>query len=214
MCEFHRTIDGGGTHCDGCPALLTLNLQPCASDLEIKASYRALVKRWHPDLFEGDPKARVSAEEKLRTIIAAFRQLTSPQCRDSEPETILENFTIGSTRKDVLTVQGIPTASSPDIFEYGASRVFFSGDKVVGWENAPVRFRLNVQLRPAHPVAGTLHYFGIGSTRDQVLAIQGTPTAFSFNTLEYGLSKVHFKDGMVTSWESAPPWIALKVQMQ
>jgi DnaJ domain len=213
MCEFHRTIDDG-THCDGCPALQTLHLQSGASDQEIKAAYRALVKRWHPDLFEGDPEGKASAEEKLRTVITAFRELTSPHCGDFEPEPILENFTIGSSRKEVLTVQGIPTASSPDTFEYGASKVFFIGDKVVGWQNAPLRIRLNVELRPSHPVEETLHYFAIGSTRDQVLAVQGTPTAFSFNTLEYGLSKVHFKDGRVVSWENVPPWIALKVHMQ
>lgn len=212
MCEFRRAISDSGTYCEGCPSLQTLQLQPGASDSEIKAAFRALVKRWHPDLFEGDLGARASAEEKLRTVIAAFRGLTSPSCRNAEPERILESFTIGSSRKDVLTVQGIPTASSRDTFEYGASKVFFIGDKVVGWENAPVRFRLNVQLRPAHQVEETLHYFAKGSTRDQVLAIQGTPTGFSFNSLEYGLSKVHFKDGRVTSWEDNPPWIALKVR--
>jgi DnaJ domain len=214
MCGPRSTIDDSGTHCDGCAALQALNLQAGASDHEIKAAYRTLVKVWHPDLFEGDPEARKLAEEKVRTVIAAFRMLTSPRCHDTRPETILENFTIGSTKKDVLTVQGIPTASSPDTFEYGASKVFFSGDKVIGWENAPVWVHLHVELRPAHPVDGTTHYFSKGSTRDEVLAVQGTPTGFSYNTLEYGLSKVHFRDGRVTSWENAAPWIALKVQLE
>jgi hypothetical protein len=58
-----------------------------------------------------------------------------------------------------------------------------------------------------------MHHFTIGSTRDEVLAVQGTPTGFSYNTFEYGTSKVHFRDGRVASWENTPAWIPLKVQL-
>jgi outer membrane protein assembly factor BamE (lipoprotein component of BamABCDE complex) len=216
-CEFGTNLDNGSAQCAGCAALQALNLQQGASDEEIKAAYRMLVKVWHPDLFEGDKHAKTSAEEKIRTVIAAFRVLSSQVCNDSRsgtsPECVtVDYFTIGSTRKDVQAVQGIPTAYSPDTFEYGASKVFFVADKVVGWENAPLWVHLNVQLRPAHSVDGTMHYFAKGSTKDEVLAIQGTPTGFSFNTFEYGTSRVHFKDGRVTSWENVSAWIPLKVR--
>lgn len=218
-CEFGTNLDDGSAQCDGCRAFEALNLKQGASNEEIKAAYRTLVKSCHPDLFEADKSARTSAEEKIRTVIAAFRVLSSQVCNDSRsgksPDySTIDYFTIGSTRKDVQAVQGIPTAYSPDTFEYGASKVFFVGDKVVGWENAPLWVHLNVQLRPAHSVDGTMHYFAKGSTKDEVLAIQGTPTAFSYNTFEYGASRIHFKDGRVTSWENVSGWISLKVRLQ
>ena len=218
-CEFGTNLGNGSAQCAGCAALQALNLKLGASNEEIKAAYRTLVKAWHPDLFEYDKDARTTAEAKMRTVIAAFRVLSSQVCRDSrcgrnpEPFTI-DYFTIGSSRKDVQAVQGIPTAYSPDTFEYGASKVFFVGDKVVGWENAPLWVHLNVQLRPAHSVDATMHYFAKGSTKDEVLAIQGTPTGFSYNTFEYGSSSVHFKDGRVTSWESNSAWIPLKMRFE
>jgi len=212
MCGRGINIGNSGAQCANCSSLRALNLEMGATEKEVKSAYRGLVKVWHPDLFEGDRLAQVIAEEKLQTISTAFRLLSSQPCNDSGRETCLEYFTIGSTRTDVLAVQGIPTGYSPDTFEYGASKVFFVGDKVVGWENAPVWVHLKVQLLPAHPVDGKMHYISKGSTKDEVLAIQGTPTGFSYNAFEYGTSKVHFKDGRVTSWDSAPGWVSLRVQ--
>jgi hypothetical protein len=210
-CECGNEIDEYSTQCARCAALQALNLEKGATDKEIKTAYRLLVKVWHPDLFESDKQAKASAEEKMCTIIAAFRLLSSQPCDNSWPEISPEYFTIGSTKKEVLTVQGIPTAYSPDTFEYGRSKVFFAGEKVVGWDDAPIWIHLNVQLRPGHAVDGSMHHFTIGSTRDEVLAVQGTPTGFSYNTFEYGTSKVHFRGGRVASWENTPAWISLKV---
>ena len=213
LCECGNKIDEYSTQCARCAALQALNLEKGATDKDIKTAYRLLVKVWHPDLFESDKQAKASAEEKMCTIISAFRLLSSQPCDNSWPEIRPEYFTIGSTKKEVLTVQGIPTAYSHDIFEYGHSKVFFAGEKVVGWEDAPIWIHLNVQLRPGHVVDGSKHHFTIGSTRDEVLAVQGTPTGFSYNTFEYGTSKVHFRGGRVASWEDTPAWIPLKVQL-
>ncbi|MFY9745366.1 MAG: J domain-containing protein [Acidobacteriaceae bacterium] len=213
LCECGSKIDEYSNLCARCAALQALNLASGATDKDIKTAYRLLVKVWHPDLFESDKRAKASAEEKMCNIIAAFRLLSSRPCDSSSPGIIPEFFTIGSTKNEVLAVQGVPTAYSPDTFEYGRSKVFFVGDKVVGWEDAPLWIHLNVRLRPCHAVDGGMHYFTIGSTRDEVLAVQGTPTGFSHNTFEYGTSKVHFRDGRVSSWDNSPAWIPLKVQV-
>ena len=50
----------------------------------------------------------------------------------------------------------------------------------------------------------TSPYYTKGSTKDEVLSIQGTPTSFSeFGSTEtwyYGASYVEFKNGIVHSW--------------
>lgn len=52
-----------------------LGLQRGASQEEIKAAYRELVKKYHPDKYQGNPLADL-AEEKLREINEAYDQLT------------------------------------------------------------------------------------------------------------------------------------------
>jgi hypothetical protein len=44
-------------------------------------------------------------------------------------------------------------------------------------------------------------HFTVGSTKDEVLSVQGTPTSFNDYVFRYGLSKVHFRNGRVVSWE-------------
>jgi len=44
----------------------------CTSD-ELKATYRQLVKRWHPDRYSGDPAGQLEASARLREINGALR---------------------------------------------------------------------------------------------------------------------------------------------
>jgi len=55
-----------------------LELPPGTPASEVKAAYRGLVKRWHPDRFANNPVAQERASEKLRSIIQAYRHLQSP----------------------------------------------------------------------------------------------------------------------------------------
>ncbi len=58
-----------------------------------------------------------------------------------------------------------------------------------------------VKPRPAAtPVAK--EYFTLGSTKDEVLALQGTPDSISDSHFAYGGATVHFEDGRVTSWSN------------
>lgn len=51
---------------DDCYRLL--DLDPRASDEEVKRAHRDLMKVWHPDRFGHDPSLRRKAEEKLKAI--------------------------------------------------------------------------------------------------------------------------------------------------
>ena len=52
-----------------------LGVAPNASDEEIKAAYRALAKKYHPDLNPGDE----SAAKRMNEINAAYDQIKNPQ---------------------------------------------------------------------------------------------------------------------------------------
>ncbi len=68
-------------------AYSVLNVPPTATKAEIRAAYRALARRWHPDRFMEGPE-RDWANEKMAEINAAYRCcLREPQqCADAEAE--------------------------------------------------------------------------------------------------------------------------------
>jgi hypothetical protein len=78
--------------------------------------------------------------------------------------------------------------------------------KVSGWKIDPASAHIRVKLWPEAPVDPDLDFFGVGSSRDVVLVVQGTPTYFSADTFGYGGSEVYFQNGRVVSWKIDPAW--------
>lgn len=68
-------------------AYTVLNLPPSATKAEVRAAYRALARRWHPDRFMEGPE-RDWANEKMAEINAAYRACLkdSPACGDDESD--------------------------------------------------------------------------------------------------------------------------------
>lgn len=64
-----------------------LGLRPGATQADVKQAYRTLAKTWHPDRFSHDPILKRQAEEKLKTINEAYRQLKDyqPDRRSAAP---------------------------------------------------------------------------------------------------------------------------------
>jgi intein-encoded DNA endonuclease-like protein len=70
---------------------------------------------------------------------------------------------------------------------------------VVRWYNSKLD-PLNVKIVPFNEPEEEKEYFTLGSTADDVLAIQGTPTLISGNRWSYGFSYVDFEAGRVVRW--------------
>jgi hypothetical protein len=70
-------------------ALQILGLAPGASPAQLRRAYRKLALVWHPDRHATDPKRRKQAEERFKTIGAAYELLkrygTGSQPAPSEP---------------------------------------------------------------------------------------------------------------------------------
>ena len=120
-------------------------------------------------------------------------------------------ITVGSTRSEVIELLGPPTSGSADQLAYGESILYLHADSVVGWKIDPVSAPMRVKMWPTRAVDPTLKEFGLGSSKDQVLAVQGTPTAFSGDRFEYGRSVVFFKEGRVIGWKDDPTSTVLRV---
>ena len=123
-----------------------------------------------------------------------------------------EYITLGSTEDEVIAVQGKPDYISRARYRalgechsyiygdyYGENgNIEFENGRVTGWDirTSPLKVKLV-------PEENTVEkdYFTLGSTLDEVAAIQGTPDYFTFPYfLLYGSSKVSLKDGRVISW--------------
>ncbi len=92
-----------------------------------------------------------------------------------------KTFGLGSTHEDVLAAQGVPTRRMTVIDEewsYGLSTVTFNKrGKVNGWWD--LDDVLELKMVPSDPAAAARAKdkgsYGIGSSKDEVIAVQGTP---------------------------------------
>ena len=149
--------------------------------------------------------------------VSPINSLRARMMPDSEADATMARvrgyFTVGSTKDEVLGVQGTPTSFSDAQWTYGLSHVSFQNGRVVSWYVSPVN-SLHVRMVASDGSAAVrpAPYFTVGSTKDEVLAAQGTPTSFSETQWRYGLSHVSFQNGRVTNW-SVSPVNSLRVHM-
>jgi hypothetical protein len=137
----------------------------------------------------------------------AATPLTQPGVRTIKPY-----LTVGSTRDEVIAIQGAPTASTDDKLVYGKSEMYLKDGVVTGWKIDPDASPIRVKLWPQSAVDPDIEFFTVNSTKDEVLVIQGTPTAFSQDTFEYGGSIVYFKNNRVVNWKNDPGSFPLRAR--
>lgn len=107
--------------------------------------------------------------------------------------------TLGMTSDEVLAVQGTPTRIEGGKWYYGFSEISFKNARVEGFDN--YFGALKVRILPSSPEVRFTEdsFFTVGSTMDEVLAVQGTPTSIRGNVWFYQFSNILFRDGRVQS---------------
>ena len=91
-CSCGDLAEAADTRCARCAALDVLELKSGASESEIKDAYRVLVKVWHPDRFPGDARLKAAAEEKLKSLNAAYVFLTSGTAPRRRPQPVGQTY--------------------------------------------------------------------------------------------------------------------------
>ncbi len=111
-------------------------------------------------------------------------------------------FTYGTSLGEVIAIQGVPTRTENDVWYYGKSKIYFSGGSVIRWEENP-NYPLNAEIRmePSQPKA---NFFAAGSTKAEVMAVQGAPERDAGNVWDYGMSRVYFEKDRVAKWYESP----------
>lgn len=114
-------------------------------------------------------------------------------------------FTINSSKADVLKANGTPSGiadyTSFETWSYGINTIEFTENRVSGYHDYDNI--LNVTL--GNPISGKT--FGVGSTKDDVIKANGTPSGISdygySSTWYYGFSTVSFdSNGYVESYNN------------
>ncbi|MGH7771197.1 MAG: J domain-containing protein [Candidatus Binatia bacterium] len=113
------------------------------------------------------------------------------------------HFGIGSTQDDVLAIQGEPSIRIGNTWHYKDFSITFSGGRLSGYSH--ISKNLKVRILPGSDTseAKSRGYFTIGSTKDEVVEIQGTPSSVTGNTWHYGDSLVDFYRDRVSDYSNS-----------
>ncbi len=110
-------------------------------------------------------------------------------------------FTVGTSLGEVYAIQGVPTKTENDVWYYGLSKVYFASGKVVRWEENPDN-PLRTTLNPKDEKMRS-QFFSRGSSKSEVLAVQGSPDQDGGDVWDYGTSRVYFDNGYVKGWDES-----------
>jgi hypothetical protein len=123
---------------------------------------------------------------KIRVLPSQLR-VTSPP----------EAFTIGSSPDEVLAVQGTPSRMGGNRWLFGFSEVRFKDGRVDGYDNFFGDLKVRLMPEDATTTGKTQRSFTLGSSKSDVLHIQGTPTSIRGNLWYYQMSSILFRNGKV-----------------
>lgn len=114
-----------------------LGIPPTATEEEIKAAYRKLARRYHPDHFAGDKEAARKAEEKMKEINEAYDLLTRKGAFGSSNgfADIRQKINGGLFAEAELQLDRTPAAARTAEWHYLKSIVLMRR----GWQNDAMR---------------------------------------------------------------------------
>lgn len=110
-------------------------------------------------------------------------------------------FTLGSTQAEVLRIQGSPDRVHGQTWIYGLSEIHFREGQVWRYHNFDGSLRVQV-LPTLDPNGEKLSFFTLGSNKNDILLVQGTPTRVEANKWYYGFSEIRFKNGRVEEYDN------------
>lgn len=121
-------------------------------------------------------------------------------------------WTVGSDRELVMALQGMPSrviqyaASCQQVLRYGNSTVELRNGYVTQYDNLDGNLKVLADTQAVLSTQGTVDAWSLGSSKEAVLQLQGTPTRTSqyasnrFTTLYYGNSSVQFDTDQVVGY--------------
>ena len=129
-----------------------LELSRQATPQEIKASYRRLIKQWHPDQFVGDPNTAEIAEEKVKQINLAYDAITASQHKFG---TVASRRSRSEARSPKASIQ--TTHLDPISLYQQASEQVNQGDYRSATESLSIAIKLEPHYAEAYRYRGFIY---------------------------------------------------------
>jgi hypothetical protein len=164
----------------------------------------------HSTVAAADPQHDVAAQSGRPEKTPHNEHRYEPNATQFLHVKALPYITAGLTKAEVIAIQGTPESASEEKLTYGRTEFYFSDNKLSGWKIDPTSDPARVKLWPEAAVDPNLQTFTVGSTKDQVIAVQGTPTLFSEDKFGYEDSEVYFQNGQVIGWKADPSSVPLR----
>lgn len=192
------------------------NLTPEASFLQVKKTYRSLIKKWHPDRYQQYPEVAEEATEKLKEINEAFEAIKNFEGTE-EQKKLREILKNKLSYKDYMDIAGSYEVSAEKAQQTHNTSYYSATDWV---EKDPKKERLIViiagivvllfillniliNLYDASRYISSSHpSFSLGATSKQVERIQGQPDIRTREKWVYKNSAVYFKDNIVVGYSN------------
>lgn len=154
----------------------------------------------------------VGSEDAMMKMLTGTDTLheTSEKSINPDAENNKLYFTIGSSKELVIKAQGYPfkldLENNQEIWHYNKSFVVIQNGFVTGYSNIDTNLYVIMLPHAALSKYDKDSFFSIGSTKDQVLALQATPVSVSspfgldLETWTYQNGNVTFRGGIVASF--------------
>lgn len=163
--------------------------------------------------------AQTKAKEYRRNLEYAHRMAVAHTTKTPQPHQL---WAMGSPRSELLQVQGDPTeairydSTCKEVLYYGESIVELNNGVVTKFED--VDRNLKVYAKNLPTTKETLSYWTLGSSREQVVRLEGTPGRFTQEEslgkefLQYGESSIDITDGKVTGYVNVDDRLSVSVE--
>jgi hypothetical protein len=147
-----------------------------------------------------EPSEVLKPAQTVLTAIVREKDMTLAEPEETSPDRSF--FSLGSSKKEVLRVQGKPSKVYGQTWVYGLSDVTFKEGRV--WRYHNFDGTLQVQIVPSPSAANDYspQSFSLGSSKDEVVRVQGAPTRVEGNKWSYGFGEIYFKDGVVIGFNN------------
>lgn len=134
-------------------------------------------------------------------LTAAPSPVLPPALLQPQPPAPGDFFTLGSTASEVLGIQGTPSRVQGQTWTYGLSEIQFRNGRVWKFNNFDGSLRVRMQPGGSEDSAPPA-YITIGSSEDEVLLVQGTPTRVEGDKWFYGFSELVFKNRRIVEYDN------------
>lgn len=165
--------------------------------------------------------AQAKVEEYGHNLAYAQQQISQTPTAPTLSKTL---WSTGSAREQVIQAQGEPTRSvrydplCQEVLYYGDSTVELTNGTVSDYRDMDGKFRVSAHPPDVRVVSGSSTVWTLGSGRDEIFRIQGTPNRVetldlpNVEILYYGESSITLVDGQVVGYNNVGKNLKLSVE--